>query len=311
MKTYRISQKDITKRIDAFLMEKQTTFSRSQIQKAARAGEILVNSHGTKPSYRLRQGDVIEIHVSKKREVLIPNPEIVPQVLYEDRDILVINKPAGLAVHPATFDETDTLVNGLVAHRPHLIGIGEDSLRPGIVHRLDKETSGILVVAKTQDAFEWLKQQFQKRKVEKRYIALVHGILKPPRGIIEIDIAKHKGTQVTGRAIEKLSLKSRSSTTEYRLLGTYKDNGETFSLCEAFPKTGRTHQIRVAFVSLGHPITGDKLYAFKGQTGALGLKRQFLHASRLKFKMPDDRILEFKAPLPQDLKQTLEGLKKI
>lgn len=310
MKTYRISREDIAKRIDAFLTEKQKTSSRSRIQKAIKTGAVLINSRNVKPSYRLREDDIIEIRVSKKRKALMPNPKIMPHVLYEDEDIIVIHKPAALVVHPATFEETDTLVNGLVAHRPHLIGIGENPLRPGIVHRLDKETSGVMVIAKNENVFQWLKSQFQKRKVEKRYIALVHGIPKPPRGIIEIDIAKNKGKQVTGRAVEKLSLKSRSSTTEYRLLGTYKGNGEIFSLCEALPKTGRTHQIRVAFASLGHPIVGDKLYAFKGQKGILGLGRQFLHAANLKFQMPDDRVLEFEAPLPKDLKQTLDGLKK-
>lgn len=311
MKTYRVSREDIAKRIDAFLVEKEKTFSRSRVQKAIRIGKILLNSHNVKPSYRLRNGDVIEIHISKERTSLIPNPNISFSILWEDPDIIVIDKPAGLAVHPATLAGTNTLVNGIIAYYPKVKEVGEDPLRPGVVHRLDKETSGVMIVAKNNNAFGWLKSQFQKRNVEKWYIALVHGYVKNARGSISANIAKHAGKQVTGKAIEKLGLPSRSSLTEYSVREVLRDRKDSYTLLDVKPLTGRTHQIRVALASIGHPVVGDTLYAFKGQKGALGMKRQFLHATRLKFQMQDSKVLEFEAPLPAELNRVLTRLKKM
>lgn len=225
-----------------------------------------------------------------------------PSVIYEDKDIIVINKPAGLPVHADGRHERATLVDWLAVHYPELKGVGEEQTlpdgtiidRPGIVHRLDADTSGVLVVARTKKSFEFLKSQFQNRETKKVYRAFVYGPLKDERGIIDKPIGSARGGKGP-RSARTLHGITRDAQTAYRVI---KKNKEV-SYVEAFPKTGRTHQIRVHFSSIQHPIICDKLYA-AGRPPLLGFTRLALHALSLSFTHPDGREVTFEAPLPAD-----------
>jgi len=236
-------------------------------------------------------------------------------IIYEDNDILVINKPAGLVVHPApeqgTVQGKLTLIDWLVKNRPEIIGIGEDSERPGIVHRLDKDTSGVLLIAKNQKTFEYLKDQFKNRKIKKTYLALVHGKLNPPaggrNGIIDLSIGKSKSDfrkKSTHKAIGKI----REAVTEYKFVKSRAF--DKYTLVEVYPKTGRMHQIRVHFKAIGHPVVCDKLYGFKKGECPFGLGRHFLHASALELELPFGGRIKLEADLPDDLQATLTKLEK-
>ena len=225
------------------------------------------------------------------------------KIVFENQDIIVINKPAGLTVHPTRPEQDNTLVNQLLAYYPEIKNVGEDVLRPGIVHRLDKDTSGLMIIAKNNKAFEYLKKQFQERKVIKRYLALVHGKVKDEKGTITKSISLSKKDHLKRSTL--LDEKSKPAWTEYQV----KKYFNNYTLLEVAPKTGRTHQIRIHLASIGHPITGDKQYKFKRQVNPKNLNRQFLHASYLKFKLPNGKIAEFKSKLPQDLEKVLESIK--
>jgi 23S rRNA pseudouridine1911/1915/1917 synthase len=243
------------------------------------------------------------------------------KIIFEDKNILVIDKPAGLTVHPVKPNQDNTLVNQILAYCPKIKDVGDDALRPGIVHRLDKDTSGLIIVAKNQSAFEHLKKQFQERKVIKKYLALVMGQVKDEKGVIAKAISLSKKDHRKRSAL--LDDKSKKAWTEYKVLKYYpstssgsknllpersKAKSKAYTLLEVYPKTGRTHQIRVHLASLGHPIAGDKQYKFKRQTWPADLERQFLHAAYLKLTLPDGKIREFKSELPQELKRILEDL---
>jgi len=231
------------------------------------------------------------------------------KIIYQDKDILVVDKPAGLTVHPIKPGQSNTLVNQLLIQFPEIKNIGDPStnsgqenLRPGIVHRLDKDTSGLMIIARNNQAFNFLKEQFAQRKVVKKYLALVFGKVKDKKGIIAKSISLSKKDYKKRSAL--LDEKSRKALTEYRVLKTFKD----YTLLEVFPKTGRTHQIRIHLASIGHPIVGDKQYKFKRQTSPKKLSRQFLHASVLKFKLLNGKMIEFKSELPDDLEEVLNFL---
>jgi 23S rRNA pseudouridine1911/1915/1917 synthase len=225
-----------------------------------------------------------------------------PTVIYEDDSVLVINKPAGLQVHADGKHERATLADWLLIHYPKLKGVGEEQTlpdgtiieRPGIVHRIDRETSGILVVARTQKAFETLKEQFQSREVKKTYRAFVYGTLKDERGIINKPIGSARGGMAP-RSASRPHGTMREAETVYRVVKV----GKEASYIEAFPKTGRTHQIRVHFSSIGHPIIGDMLYA-PNRPSLLGFRRLALHALSISFLHPDGREVVFEAPIPAD-----------
>ncbi len=223
-------------------------------------------------------------------------------IIYENSDVLVINKPAGLLVHPTHKKEKDTLIDFLINKYPEIKNVGEDKLRPGIVHRLDENTSGLMTIAKNQKTFDWLKEQFQNRKVEKKYLALVVGKLKDKKGIITkaIGRSRKKGIKQTINPF----VPRKEAITGYSVLKEYKD----YSLIEATPKTGRMHQLRIHFASIGHPVAGDKKYKFKRQTCPEGLNRQFLHASYLKFELPSGEVKEFYSELPADLKIIINSI---
>ena len=224
-------------------------------------------------------------------------------IIYDDDDILVINKPAGLTVHKGIKTET-TLADLLVEYYPKIINVGDDKMRPGIVHRLDKDTSGLIAVAKNNAAFDFLKEQFKNRRVEKKYTVLVLGRVENQRGKIDSKIGRFGDKQITINQSDNAKFKIdkyREAVTEYKVLKYFND----YTLCEVKPKTGRMHQIRVHFKSIGHPVAGDKKYYFKKQKNALIFPRQFLHASYLSFSLPNGSRMAFEADLPEDLQKIL------
>ena len=230
------------------------------------------------------------------------------KVIYEDKDILVIDKPTGIMVFPAGKEKEKTLIDFLLEKFPNLKNVG-DKPRYGIIHRLDKDTSGILLIAKNKKALEFFQKQFKKRKVLKRYLALVVGNIKENRGKIETLIGrslKNRKKQRVYLPFEPLAKgrKLRKAITEYRVLERFKN----FTLIEAIPKTGRKHQIRVHFSHLGHPVAGDRIYGFKNQPRPKNLNRLFLHSHYLKIKLPKGEEIEIESALPKDLKEVLEKL---
>lgn len=227
-------------------------------------------------------------------------------IVYEDLNIIVVNKPAGLTVHRGIRTKR-TLVDLIIEYYPPIKNIGEDAARPGIVHRLDKDTSGLMVIAKNNETFYFLKKQFMERKVEKRYIILARGRVKDKKGIIISDIGRFRDKQIIKNLkskIEDQNLNFKEAITEYKVLKRFKD----YTLCEARPKTGRMHQIRAHFKSIGHPVAGDKKYAFRRQKDIIKFLRQFLHASYLRFSLPRGGIMAFEVDLPNDLSVPLSLL---
>ena len=303
---------DIQKeRLDKFLAAKIKEFSRSQLQKAVQNGAVKINGHFViKPGFRLRKNDRIlvleEKLISPKEKFKIEPDEKIPlKIIYEDNDVAVIDKPAGLLVHPTLKEYQHTLVNALISRYPDIASVGESPMRPGIVHRLDKETSGLLIIAKNQNAFYFIKEQFLKRAVEKKYLALVEGIPKNKEGIIEYAIRPSKNYRLKKIGVRKeyAGIKSeRAAKTHYKIIKTFNDK---FALLEVEPKTGRTHQIRVHLASIGHPIIGDTLYGSKIK---LFKHRHFLHAYYLKFTLPKCQPLALETDLPEDLQNALAKL---
>lgn len=233
-----------------------------------------------------------------------------PQIIYKNKDFLILNKPAGLLVHSTpniqyrTPNTELTLVNWLLENYPEVRQVGDDSVnRPGIVHRLDKDTSGIILIARNQKAFDYFKNLFQNHLIKKTYLALVYGKVKDEKGIISKPIGIKSGS--TKRSVHSSKFQ-KQAVTEYRVIRFLKIKNQDFTLLEVMPKTGRTHQIRVHLASIEHPVMGDKLYGGK-RTKLEGLHRQFLHARSIEFTAPDGERMKFEAELPQDLKSFLES----
>lgn len=240
---------------------------------------------------------------------LEPDFKILLNVVYEDDDVIVLNKQAGVSVHPSINEPNGTIANALIAKYPELIGVGEDPIRPGIVHRLDKDTSGLLVIAKNQKTFEFLKKEWQEGKVIKKYLALVWGLPKKEKGEIVSELARspkdfRKRMIIKSEKNKDSKIAGKLAITEYKLIKKFKN----YSLIEVFPKTGRMHQIRVHMASIGHPIVGDKIYG-KVKKAPEGLSRQFLHAYYLSFSLFGKK-LAFEADPPEDLQKILTGLEK-
>jgi len=290
-------------RLDRFLAAQVSELSRSQIQRLINQGMVIVNEAPTKPGHRLRPGDRIILHLPPPApSQLIPEP--VPlQIVYEDADLVVINKPPGMVVHPAPGHPAGTLVNALLAHCPDLAGIGGVE-RPGIVHRLDKDTSGLIVVAKNQSAHNNLTRQIKNRAIAKGYLALVYGQPDPPRGTINAPIARDPRHRQRMAVVPG----GREAITHYQVL----ERLGSYSLLEVRPLTGRTHQIRVHLAFLGHPVVGDLVYGPKRQqTPGPGIKRQFLHAFLLGFRLPSSgEYREFRVDLAPDLEAFLQYLRQ-
>jgi 23S rRNA pseudouridine1911/1915/1917 synthase len=225
-------------------------------------------------------------------------------IIYEDEHLFAIDKPAGIAVHKVSpTDPQETVADILVRERPYLAGVGESPLRPGIVHRLDKETSGIMIIAKDQLTFEYLKNLFQTRQVQKSYVALVYGNPKNDKGTITATLGKI-GTKQTTQLKGKKELVEREAITDYAVARRFHE----YALLDVMPHTGRTHQIRVHLKSIGCPIVGDVLYA-KGKPLPAGLDRMFLHAREIEFTAPDGKRLALEAPLPEGLQKVIDMLK--
>ena len=308
---------DSDARLDRWLSEQLPDHSRSEIQRWIKESNVRVNGSVARANHRLAPGDAVE--------VLLPPPAVethllaqaIPlDILFEDADLLVVNKPAGMVVHPAPGHEAGTLVNAVLHHVPDLIGIGGEK-RPGIVHRLDKDTSGVMVVAKHDQALRDLQDQFKRRQVFKQYMALAEGKVKEDSGRIIAPLGRHptdrKRQAVLQPRANEAKPKARQAVTEYVVTGRYavrlqNDLGHgNFTLLHAHPITGRTHQIRVHFAWLGHPLVGDPLYGLRQQR--LRVPRLFLHAANLRFALPSSgEEMTFTAPLPPDLQAMLDQL---
>jgi 23S rRNA pseudouridine1911/1915/1917 synthase len=291
-------------RLDRFLARALPDISRSQVQRLIRDGLVALGDETPKPGTPVKLGTemVVRIPLSPSGKVL---PESIPlDVIYEDDDLLVVNKPAGMVVHPSHGHSQGTLVNALLGRYPDL-AVGEPG-RPGIVHRLDRDTSGLVVAAKTEHALEHLRRQFKSRKVEKTYLALVHGHPPTPEGIIEAPV----GRDPRQRQRMAVIADGRPARTRYEV---WEESGD-YSLLSVSPQTGRTHQIRVHLAWLGVPVVGDRVYGHeRGARRAkreMGLERQFLHAWRLSFERPDGKgTASLEASLPVDLQQVLDSLR--
>jgi 23S rRNA pseudouridine1911/1915/1917 synthase len=306
MKNIIIEKNNSNQRIDKFLVKEFFSYTRGEIVRNIKAGSVLVNNKKTKPSYILKKGDELEINLENKKTGVVSNKKIKFEIIYKDKDIIVINKPAGLQVHPGRKKETDTLVNGLISKFSEIKNVGDDpENRPGIVHRLDKDTSGVMIVARNQEVFFELKNKFKNREVSKKYLSVVHGKLENKTGIIEKPIARAGNYKKQVIAGGKTRTKIRSAVTEYRVVKEFGD----YSLVEVVPKTGRTHQIRVHLTSIGHPIVGDKKYALKSISEIKAIRRQLLHAESIEFELKGKKY-EFGAPPPKDFLDFLAGLTK-
>ena len=287
-------------RLDRFLANKLPEYSRSRLQQLVRTGFVRLNGATTRPRHLVRSGDKIEL-TEAPLEKIDNQPEPIPlEVLFEDKDIIVINKPPGLVVHPGAGHRQHTLVNALLSHCPILSGIGGKE-RPGIVHRLDKETSGCLVVAKNDWAHRELSRQFAERSVEKIYLALVAGKLRKDAGVIEEKIGRHP---VHRQRMSVASARGRPAKTDYRVVCS----GDQASLIECRLYSGRTHQIRVHLHHLGHPVLGDKVYAAHL---AKNFPRHMLHAWKLGFRDPrSGDSKSFEAPLPDDFTTAMKMIRE-
>lgn len=267
--------------------------SRSHIQKLIREGRVLVDGHPARASLKVADGEKIVIEIPSPVPLSV-NPEEIPlDIVYEDDDLMVINKPAGLTVHPAPGHRTGTLVNAVLAHCPALGGI-KGTLRPGIVHRLDKDTSGLMMVAKNDAAQASLSSQIKQRAVKKGYLVLVRGHLLPAEGAIEAPIGRHPRDRKRMAVVAN----GKDARTSYRV----KQYMSNYSLLEVYIETGRTHQIRVHLSAIGHTVVGDAVYGGKSKL----LERQFVHAHRLGFRLPrGGEFVEFQSELAPDLQRAL------
>ncbi|HJX34272.1 MAG TPA: RluA family pseudouridine synthase [Desulfatiglandales bacterium] len=312
---YSITAEDENKRIDAFLASQVKDLTRSRSQSLIREGHVKVNDLSVKVSYRLKTGDHISLFIPPVLPWRLQPEKMDLTIVHEDSSIIVLNKPAGLVIHPAPGHKDGTLVHGLLHHCRDLSGIG-GVLRPGIVHRLDKDTSGLIVVAKNDYAHGFLSDQFKKGTVNKRYFALVHGILKGEDGEIDLPISRHPKKR---KEMAVMPSKGKRALT----LWEKKDEiGDIFTLLSVILKTGRTHQIRIHLSHLGHPVVGDPVYGPKKNWWethcpraidiASKIKRQMLHAELLGFIHPDSGIYcEFTISLPDDIEQIIKDLTSV
>jgi 23S rRNA pseudouridine1911/1915/1917 synthase len=291
-----------TERLDKALVIWLPEQSRSRLQNLIRDGLVLVNGSVTqKTGYAIQFNDLVQIELPPTAPNEIQPEDIPLKVLFENDDVLVINKPAGMVVHPAAGHSSGTLVHAVLGHDSHLEGIGGEQ-RPGIVHRLDKDTSGIILVAKNDRAHRWLQDQFKQRLVKKIYLALVDGHPPTPQGRVEAPIARDPAHR------KKMAVvapgRGREAVTEYRVVEHFQDH----DLIEATPLTGRTHQIRLHMAFLGCPISGDSVYGRR--KSSVPLQRHFLHAFRLTVRLLNEKQPStFEAPLPDDLEAALDNLR--
>ncbi len=298
-KIFRVFPPDTHKRLDVFLSEKESRLARSQVQRMIEEGRARVSGKPRKSGYRLKEGEsiVFDFDLPMKER---PTPEKMPlNIVYDDDSLIVVDKPSGIIVHPGAGNVHPTLVDGLLFYYPEIGKVGPEE-RPGIVHRLDKETSGLMVVAKTEKAYRSLRIQFKERQVEKSYLGLVWGKVSQNEGRFTWAIGRHR------KHGERMSIKTkkpRSAETHFKVMKKYRE----FTLLEIKPITGRTHQIRVHFAASGHPVVGDFRYGRKKEK--VRSPRLFLHAYRLAIYHPHTgQMVEFFSPLPKDLEDFLKKL---
>ena len=286
-------------RLDRLVAARLSDLSRTAVQRLIDDGFILCNGAECEASDKVAPGDEIIVRVPPPVPTELVAEDIPLTIVYEDDDVLVIDKPAGLVVHPAAGHASGTLVNAVLSHAPDLEGIGGE-VRPGIVHRLDKDTSGLMVVAKNDRALHLLQDQFKSRTVKKVYLALVEGLVEPREGIIDAPIGRNRNHR------KKMAVTSegRSARTRYRVKQTWPN--PPVSLIECFPETGRTHQIRVHFAWRHHPLVGDTIYGKR--TPHFEMTRHFLHAASLSFTLPNGEARTFSSPLPIELQKILDQL---
>lgn len=295
-----INEEQQGKRIDGVIAEYATELSRNTVQRLIEEEQIKVNGNKIKPSYKTNLNDEIDINIPKAKEIDLKPQNIPLEVLYEDNDIIVINKPKGMVVHPANGNPDGTLVNAIMAKcKDSLSGIGGE-IRPGIVHRLDKDTSGVIIVAKNDKAHIKLSEDLKKHKIKKTYIALVRGIIKENEATINMPIGRSKQDRKK-MAVDK---NGKEAITHFKVLKRYN---EKYTLLEINIETGRTHQIRVHLSHIGYPIIGDTTYSNgKNEWGVIG---QCLHAKSLKFEHPiTGKEMLIEADLPEYFQKILENL---
>ena len=290
-------------RLDRWLSERLTDLSRARLQSLIRGGLVRVDGAASKAAHRLRGGERVEIEVPPPADETL-TPESVPlSIVYEDPHVLVVDKPAGMVVHPGAGRSGGTLAAAILAHAPTTAGVGGPR-RPGIVHRLDKDTSGLLVVAKTPQAYDDLVEQLAARTVTRRYLAVVHGRVRANEAVVDAPIGRHPTDRVK-MAIRPAG-RGKRAVTRYRVLERFAD----FTLLEVRLETGRTHQIRVHLASLGHPVVGDSVYGKPRTRSPIPLDGYALHATGLAFVHPAFRkVIECAAPLPARIEHLLSHLR--
>ncbi|MBU1038862.1 RluA family pseudouridine synthase [Patescibacteria group bacterium] len=293
-------------RLDKFLVSQLPTLSRHLLQQNIKQGLITVNNKKATPHHWLKKDDVINypLLVNKPKTTLQPNPNVKWELIKDTVDYLIINKPSGLTTHPASGVTEPTLIEGVVAKYPDLKTVGEDALRPGIVHRLDKEASGLMVVAKNQAMFEHLKNAFQERKVAKEYSALVIGQMHQPSGTINFSISRSKNNRTKMAAQAANQTGGKEAVTHFTVVKQY----QAVCLISVTIATGRTHQIRTHLNSYGHPLVGDPIYRPKNLSFKNNPGRLFLHATKLGFFDLLNNWQEFVSPLPLELQDFLKQL---
>ncbi|MGD6779120.1 RluA family pseudouridine synthase [Sutcliffiella horikoshii] len=297
--TIQIDESQKNDRIDKVLSTQNEEWSRSQVQQWIKEGQILVNGEKTKPNYKCSVGDNITVTIPEPEALDVVPEEMDLDIYYEDADVIVVNKPRGMVVHPAVGHATGTLVNGLMAHCNDLSGIN-GVLRPGIVHRIDKDTSGLLMVAKNDFAHEKLVNQLVAKTVTRKYQAIVHGVIAHDVGTVDAPIGRDKKDR---QAMTVTNENSRNAVTHFRVIERFKD----FSHIECQLETGRTHQIRVHMKYIGYPLAGDPKY---GPKKSLDIEGQALHAGILGFIHPrTEEYMEFEAPNPPEFERVLKHLK--
>lgn len=299
-KEYIVDELNIGKRLDLFLDEKLEDKSRSYIQKLIENENVQVNSKTKKSNYKIRNNDIISVNIPDPIELEVKAENIPLNIIYEDRDVIVIDKPQGMVVHPAAGNYSGTLVNALLAHCNDLSGINGVT-RPGIVHRIDKDTSGILVIAKNDNAHNKLAEQLKNHTMKRIYTALAEGIIKDDNGTVDAPLGRNPNDRLKIAVVTN----GRRAVTHYNVIERFKNN----TLIQCRLETGRTHQIRVHMAYIGHPLVGDPVYGYKKQR--FSVEGQVLHAQVLGFIHPSTgKYIEFNSPLPDYFIKIIDILKK-